>query len=120
MYSLKRKAYLNTCITALGLLFAIPSAYAAAPQIAYNGTTTDTPPSPGALTYTSLAQDSFGNVFLLGTASGYGTDFDPGTGVDNKGWLKGSTLFLTKQNANGSYGGTQLIGTPEPTSSQSG
>jgi hypothetical protein len=117
MYSLKKKTYLNTCITALGLLLAIPSAYAAAPQIAYSGTTTDTPPSPGALTYTSLAQDSFGNVLLLGTASGYGTDFDPGPGVDNKGWLKGSTLFLTKQNANGSYGGTQLIGTPEPTSS---
>ncbi len=100
---------LGTCATALSLLLITPSTHAA-PQVTYNETKANFAPAfRMKLTYNSLAQDSQGNVLLLGTAQGVGIDFDPGPGVDHKGTLYTSTAFITKQNANGSYGGTRLI-----------
>ncbi|TPW09992.1 MAG: hypothetical protein FD130_2347, partial [Halothiobacillaceae bacterium] len=112
MTTLKKKSHISTCITALTLLAALPTVHAAAPDATYNKTETSfvSPDAQDFITYQGLAQDSYGNVLLLGTARGYGIDFDPGHGVDTKGWLRSSTLFITKQNANGSYGGTLLIG----------
>lgn len=110
MNRLQNKMRLGTCATALSLLLATPSVHAAAPQVTYNETKVNFAPAfRMKLTYNSLAHDSQGNVFLLGTAQGVGIDFDPGPGVDHKGTLYTSTAFITKQNANGSYGGTRLI-----------
>jgi hypothetical protein len=57
----------------------------------------------------SLTADQFNNVFLAGYFDST-ADFDPGVGVDNHTSAGSSDTFLTKINADGSYGYTKTIG----------
>ena len=57
----------------------------------------------------SVATDSSGKVFVTG--SFYGTvDFDPGVGIDRHTSMGNADVFVTKLNADGSYGWTQTMG----------
>jgi len=53
--------------------------------------------------------DTGGNVFLTGLFNGT-ADFDPSAGVDSKTSAGGNDVFLTKINADGSYGYTKTFG----------
>jgi len=55
------------------------------------------------------AVDSNGNLYLVGSFKGV-VDFDPTTGVDEKSSPDGEDIFITRINADNSYGWTYHIG----------
>lgn len=55
----------------------------------------------------TMAADKNGNIYIAGTFDGV-VDFDAGSGTDYRESLA-QAAFLTKINADGSYGGTQVI-----------
>ncbi len=55
-----------------------------------------------------VAVDSSGNVYLTGYFS-YTVDFDPGAGVDQQTALGSFSQFVTRLNADGSYGWTRIF-----------
>ena len=57
----------------------------------------------------SIALDEDDNVYFAGHFFGT-VDFDPGAGTDNKTGNSGSDIFLTKINADGTYGYTKTFG----------
>lgn len=57
-----------------------------------------------------IATDSDGNVFVTGYFQGT-VDFDDSGGTDNHTAGGGADIFITKYNADGSYGWTRTIGT---------
>jgi Beta-propeller repeat len=57
----------------------------------------------------SVAVDSSGNVYITGSFRGT-VDFDPGTGTDSHTSAGEEDIFLTKINADGSYGYTKTMG----------
>jgi hypothetical protein len=57
----------------------------------------------------SVAVDSSGNVYITGSFRGT-VDFDPGTGTDNHTSAGEEDIFLTRINADGSYGYTKTMG----------
>jgi LPXTG-motif cell wall-anchored protein len=57
----------------------------------------------------ATATDGTGNVYVAGSFSGT-VDFDPGAGTDNRTSAGGNDAFLTKYNADGSYGWTKAWG----------
>lgn len=57
----------------------------------------------------NVAIDNDDNIYLAGNFSST-VDFDPGAGTDNKTAVGFSDLFLTKFNADGTYGYTKTIG----------
>jgi len=59
----------------------------------------------------AMKTDSNGNVYVAGQFSAGTVDFDPTIGVDNKtNTLGGYDIFLTKMNADGTYGWTKTWG----------
>jgi len=56
-----------------------------------------------------VCTDANGNVFLTGQYAGT-VDFDPGPGTDNHTEVGSTDIFLTKINANGTYGWTYTFG----------
>jgi len=60
---------------------------------------------------TALKTDSDGNLYTAGQFNAGTVDFDPTSGVDNKtNTLGGYDIFLTKINADGTYGWTKTWG----------
>jgi len=57
----------------------------------------------------SVAVDSSGNVYITGSFR-VTADFDPGAGTDNHTAVGEEDIFLTKINADGSYGYTKTMG----------
>jgi hypothetical protein len=57
----------------------------------------------------SVAADASGTVYVVGTFNG-SVDFDPGAGTDSKASAGISDIFLTKINADGTYGYTKTMG----------
>ena len=57
----------------------------------------------------SAAVDASGNVYVTGNFQGT-VDFDPGPDLDNHACNDRIDIFLTKINADGTYGGTQTMG----------
>ncbi len=58
----------------------------------------------------AVAVDSHGNVFVAGYFFSSSVDFNPGVGVDTHTNNGGTDIFLTKINADGTYGYTKTIG----------
>ena len=58
---------------------------------------------------TDVTIDSSDNVYLIGSFEGT-VDFDPTSGTDNKTSMGGYDIFLTKINADASYGWTYTMG----------
>ncbi len=69
-----------------------------------NVTSLEWPDSPD-----GIATDSDENVYLVGTFN-VTRDFDPGAGTDSKTSAGASDIFLTKFNADGTYGYTKVFG----------
>ncbi len=63
----------------------------------------------GAEVTNAVATDSNNNVYVAGYFNGT-VDFDPGAGTDNKTSAGGRDIFVTKINADGSYGYTKTMG----------
>lgn len=57
----------------------------------------------------SVMTDSIGNVYVTGNFSGT-TDFDPSASVDNYTTVGSNDFYLTKINADGTYGWTKTMG----------
>ncbi len=57
----------------------------------------------------AIAVDDLGNSYLTGGYSGT-VDFDPGAGVDSRTAVQAMDIFVTKLNADGSYGWTRTFG----------
>lgn len=57
-----------------------------------------------------IAVDSLGNIYVTGYFNASNVDFDPTSGTDLKTSIGSTDLFLTKINANGTYGWTYAWG----------
>jgi len=55
-----------------------------------------------------ISVDDLGNVYVAGTFYN-SVDFDPGVGVDNHNSVSGADVFVTRLNADGSYGWTHTF-----------
>jgi len=71
--------------------------------------TADYPPIVRGRGY-AIATDTGGNRYIVGQFSGSGVDFNPTSGADTKSSAGGWDAFVTRFNADGSYGWTQTFG----------
>jgi len=106
---------LTLCILVVGLMplaanYLRPPAAHAASSLAYNYTKTfDTSANGASANAVGVATDSLGNVYVTGDWSG--TVVFDGVGGHDSQTSTGDDIFLTKYNADGSYGWTKVFDT---------
>ena len=102
-----KKTKLKFIIILLSVMFLFLPQIAQASDYSYDWT--HTMGGTGTEISSDIAVDSSNNIYLTGYFQNT-VDFDPTAGVDNKTSNGATDIFLTKINANGSYGWTYTMG----------